>query len=292
MIITREFYNNWRQVLPKSVKTWLKKSPIYLKYKSNSINIYHCCVQKTGSQWLKSILSNSKTYRYSGLRPYSYQQKLPGGCDSRKIIHRSFDEPFPINTIVTPLYIDFRNFYAIPKPEKYKAFFVLRDPRDLAVSWYFSIKYSHYPMGKVLQMRELLNSMSFSQGLLYAINYLYEQGQYAALESWVNFSKTDPNVLILRFEDLININNFEIFKTLFNHCDIHIPDNILYTLIQNHSFEQLSGRQPGEEYKYSNYRKGIAGDWKNHFDSNITDRFKNITGDLIVTLGYEQSINW
>src|SRR5437773_8915442 len=100
---------------------------IRIGYRSEPVNLYHCCVPKTGSQWIGKILSDPIFYRYSGLEGYHYQTSLPGGHDSRKISDRSFAAPFPKGTIVTPLYISFDNFTSLPKPERYKAFFVTRE---------------------------------------------------------------------------------------------------------------------------------------------------------------------
>src|SRR5436190_15938066 len=111
-----------------------KDSGAAVEYRSSSENIYHCCVHKTASQWILRILSAPETYRFSGLRAHAYQRELAGGADTRKVTERTFDKPFPRRTIVTPIYIDLKSFLAIPKPESFKAFFVMRDPRDILVS--------------------------------------------------------------------------------------------------------------------------------------------------------------
>lgn len=168
-----------RQLVPVKVKNLVKGSRLYIRLKSAYINMYHCCVHKTASQWIRAILSDPRTYRYSDLSTYTYQNRLPGRSDHRKITDRAFVEPFPRNTIVTPLYIDFENFAAIPKSERYKAFFIMRDTRDLVISWYFSIRYSHTLTGRVPEISELLSSMSLTDGLLYTIERLHDQGQYS-----------------------------------------------------------------------------------------------------------------
>jgi len=217
---------------------------------------------------------------------------LPGLVDPRKLTDRSFSKPFPRKTIVTPLYTDFKNFAVLPKPERYKAFFVMRDPRDLIVSMYFSSRYSHTPVGNIPKVRELLNDMSQADGIRYTIRYLEDFGFYAALRSWVNSSKSDDNVLLLRFEELIVNDNLEIFKRLFAHTDIRIPEETLYQLLQDYSFERLSGRRQGEEDKYAHYRKGSPGDWTTYFDSTIVAEFKEVTGNLVMHLGYEKGPDW
>lgn len=290
--MTMRWNSTLRQLVPTKVNNLIKRSRLQVKYRSPSINIYHCCVQKTGSQWIKAILSDSRTLRYSGLMTYSYQSRLPGGYDPRNIVDRTFNVPFSKNTIVSPLYIDFENYENIPKPKYYKTFFVMRDPRDITISWYFSSRYSHPLMGKLSEIREVLTNVSLADGILYSIEILHDNGLFAALHSWADAPKKDPNVLLLRFEDLTALDNFEVFKKLFSHCDIRMPEEALHQLLRDYSFERLSGRQRGEEDKFTHYRKGVSGDWKNYFDDRITAEFKNFTGDLVTRAEYENNLNW
>lgn len=64
-------------------------------------------------------------------------------------------------------------------------------------------------------------------------------------------------------------------------------------LVRTHTFEQLSGgRSRGQEDPTAEWRKGIAGDWKNHFTNENKDLFKSIAGELLIELGYEQDTDW
>jgi Sulfotransferase domain len=38
--------------------------------------------------------------------------------------------------------------------------------------------------------------------------------------------------------------------------------------------------------KHHHYRKGVAGDWQNYFDSSLRRHFREVTGDLLDVLGY------
>ena len=52
------------------------------------------------------------------------------------------------------------------------------------------------------------------------------------------------------------------------------------------SFEKMSGRRPGQEDATSHLRKGVVGDWREHFDDEISFRFESIAGYLLTELGY------
>lgn len=259
----------------------LSVKPVY--YRSSSVNIYHCCVQRTASQWMKKILSDTRIYQYSGLKPYDVGLT---GVDMRNYEHRVFQRAFPRRTIVPALYIGFHNFSRMPKPGHYKAFFVMRDPRDIVISSYFSSKVSHVPMGNILQRRKVLNSLSQEEGIMYMINYHQEFGLFDALRSWSEVPKNHPDVLKVRYEDLIGSHQYQMFQEIFKHCDIRIPDHVLKGLLQDYSFKRLSGRKTGEEDKKSHYRKGRPGDWQNYFSNRIYSIFKDVTGDLTERLGY------
>ena len=44
--------------------------------------------------------------------------------------------------------------------------------------------------------------------------------------------------------------------------------------------------------KSGTFRKGKPGDWREHFSEANKGRFKEIAGDLLVRLGYEDSDQW
>ncbi|BBZ39212.1 sulfotransferase domain-containing protein [Mycobacterium conspicuum] len=270
-------------------ETWLKKTQlrrVAVVYQSLNENVFHCTVQKTASQWVRGILSDPRIYRYCGLYTHRYEDGLPGRNDERTLIERRFDKPFPVGAIASPLYCDYEGFCSIPKPLHHKAFFVTRDPRDVLISWYFSAKISHPLIGDLGRVRQDLNRLSEEDGLLYSLEYLNEVGLFPAQRSWADADAKDETVLMLRYEDLIGSESEAHFKRLFQHCDVRVPDEELRGVLQCHGFEQTSGRRPGQEDQSAHLRKGVAGDWQNHFNSKISARFEDIAGDLLGVWNY------
>jgi hypothetical protein len=257
-------------------------------YRTTVDNVYHCTVHKSGSQWIRNIMQDWRVYRYSGLRAHHYESQLPGGIDTRNLTERSLPDLMPADTVVTPIYSDLDNYLQYPKRDTFRGFFVLRDPRDVVVSWYFSARFSHRPMGPdIPKARKVLADAPLSEGLRYVIDYFDDFGLFAAQRSWVDGSRLSENERVFKYEDLNGPNGLEHFRELFAHCDIRLPDKALRGLVADHSFENLSGgRKKGEENKQDHLRKGVAGDWKNHFDDDVAEYFAKVTGDLVDVLGY------
>jgi hypothetical protein len=251
-------------------------------------NVYHCCVQKSGSQWVKSLLTDPMTFQYSGLAHYQHQNQrlLHDGITPRVVPEKLVTEAFPVNTIVSPMYISYPVYKSIPKSGPHKAIFVMRDPRDIIVSWYYSTMYSHLLVGNMARKREYLSSVPKQQGLLYAIDHMEKAGRFYRLLSWVDGAKQDPSVVLVRYEDL-SASGPEALKRLFQELDIRMPEEQLVELLDAFSFKRLSGRSMGKENIKSHLRKGGSGDWRNHFDEIIQAKFDEVAGDLINRLGYE-----
>ena len=236
-------------------------------------NVYHCTVHKTGSQWIKALFSDPAVYRHSGLLPY----------DPRFYKRRSLPV-VPRGRAALALFHSYPRFEKIEKPGTYRAFFVIRDPRDIVVSSYFSLRNSHAPMGDIPQARKILQEKSMKEGLLYAIDRLSKRYLFKQLRSWA-VAPSSETFRLFRYEDLTGERQMEEMDQLMRHCGIVLPPAELDALLSRYSFSRM--RKDGDSSgRISHYRKGKAGDWRNHFDDEIYDAFAAATGDLVEVLGY------
>ncbi len=246
--------------------------------RSSLTNVYHCCTQKTASQWFRSIFHDPFFYKKTGLVSSPY---IEMGLRTA-----SFKKALPKRTVATHLYVGYPAYSTIPKPENYKTFFVMRDPRDIVVSWYFSAKNSHVLIDPVPQMRLDLEPLNLRDGLIYIINRLQEFGSFDAQRSWMNVSEEGDRIKIFYYEALAH-DDKAFLQSLFEYLEITVSDAELSEFVERHTFSKLSGgRKPGEEDINSHYRKGQSGDWKNYFDNSVMSHFRQITGHLIEELGY------
>jgi hypothetical protein len=263
----------------------LAQIPVFVSHRSRFTNVYHCCMYRTGSQWLWRMLSDRRVYSRSGLRTYKYQERLSRRVDMRRLTERTFERPLPPHRIITPLYLSFDNFRDLPKPSAYRAFFVFRDPRDVLVSGYF-LRRNTDTLGNTAEDRKFLHAASLEDGLLYTIDRDERLGVFEAFRSWIVAPSADPNVKLIRYEDLTG--GFQPIQDLMSFCDVAIESQELRELIDRCSFDRLSGgRRRGEADRSSHYRSGVAGDWTRYFTPRIDERFNEVAGDLPRLFGYE-----
>lgn len=69
------------------------------------------------------------------------------------------------------------------------------------------------------------------------------------------------------------------------------PRLVEYAVGRN-DFALATGRKAGEEDPNSPWRKGIVGDWRNHFTAESARVFDQRAGDCLVLLGYESDRTW
>jgi hypothetical protein len=81
-------------------------------------------------------------------------------------------------------------------------------------------------------------------------------------------------------------------KSLFRFLGLPHGDALIADLLERSSFRFYAGRERGQEDRKRFYRKGVAGDWKNHFSAEDKARFQEIAGDMLVRLGYEENLDW
>lgn len=280
-----------RNIVPPRVKAVFAENRVRLSpvtRRSDLCNVYHCCLHKTGSQWIRKVLADPDVYRMTGLRTYAYAPRESTPRSDRGYADVSFDRSFPPRTLVSPLYIPYSNFAAIPKPDPWRAFFVARDPRDIVVSWYFSTARSHPTRSNpgLQRTRDHLATIDQEQGLIHTIGRLRDHGLFDALASWIEVDA--PGVLLVRYEDLVGPEAERWWDRLLDHCDVPVAGRERRELLARYSFEALSGRRPGEEDTGSKLRKGVPGDWRSHFTPAVRSAFDDAAPDLIGRAGYQE----
>jgi hypothetical protein len=268
------------------------------KHGYSPVNIYHCCTWKSASQWFSHLFSHHRVLEYTGLQPYSiklwserlndqYNCKITRPDQIKELLcNLPSKYAFPKYTAALHMYLSYSAYSSIKKSGPYKTFFVLRDPRDLVVSYYFSMLKTHYEFWWVKEIREKLKTVSLHEGLKLCVQSLHKQGIFDDMVSWVINEESDRNVKVFKFEDLSDSHE-RFINNLFDFLDIKISNNNLQELYDDLSFSAISkGRKIGSENVNSHYRKGKSGDWRNYFTEEIQCFFDKYAGDKCKQMGY------
>jgi len=293
--IVRKRSKKIRHVLPNKIIRLVKdaekgvvsfaKKGIDIESKCKYVNIYHCALQKTGTQWMFDVLSDPIVYRYSGMTVEKF--KVPRRKSQTHPL-RSLKEPFKKDTIVSGVSGTYKNYVKdIPKNDGNDvAFYVVRDPREMVVSWYFSTRENHLvDRGSMMHVhRNKLRSKSKKEGLIYTIELFDWKGKFEVMRSWMDKDNKE-NIKVVKFEDITN-ESFSTFKCLFEFLDIKIPNEELSNLVKSYSFKTLTGRKKGKEDRSSHMRGGVSKSWKKHFDDDLLKLFNSKAHDIVVGYNY------
>ncbi|MDA1101708.1 MAG: sulfotransferase domain-containing protein [Proteobacteria bacterium] len=141
-------------------------------------------------------------------------------------------------------------------------------------------------------------------------DYFHRAASFAEIAESFRAIQDYDNVYGIRFED-IRYNPRETYRDLLAWLGLDrvnlvpVSDQALDRIIQLGTFAHQSNGSyvEGKEDATSIYddgspmvttsmRKGIKGDWKNHFNPNIVDRVKRIAGESLIAMGYERDLNW
>lgn len=172
-------------------------------------------------------------------------------------------------------------------PDGVKAISIIRDPRDIAVSSYFSHRYVHVLWKDLEIHRENLNNLSIEDGMCLDIKWSDQMpgidGRPIRIFAGLEFK---PPVVNVRFENLI-LDPFGVFSSILKDMSVDFDENLLKKVLEEHSFARMSGgRKQGEKNINSHYRSGKPGEWREYFTPKVTECFKSLHDGLPGRLGY------
>lgn len=116
-------------------------------------------------------------------------------------------------------------------------------------------------------------------------------GKVAA--DWKNYVSQwlDQEAVIAKYEDLLADPPVALGKILQN-MGAHPTSDKVAAAVTNNTKDRFS-RSLDEVNKHNTFvRKGIHGDWRNHFNERHIADFKRVAGDLLIRLGYEMDTDW
>lgn len=162
--------------------------------------------------------------------------------------------------------------------------FVYRDLRDVIVSNYFHLtelnpdRAPDWMQGKTKE--ELFHADVLRE-------WCVPVKRYPQIREW----EANPGIPTVRYEEL-KLDTAGAMRRVLSEMSFNVTPGIVEHVVETASFERLSGRRPGEEDPSSPQRKGIVGDWRNHFSERNKRALKERYGELLVEFDYETDHDW
>ncbi len=231
--------------------------------------LVHCGHHKSGTVWFRRVLLSvgrhyGLRYRNGGPRPLPPETDLAYYANAGSFErHQLGGRPFRGSHLV-------------------------RDPRDLVVSGYeyhlvtteeWATEPSPHYDGKSYQA--MLRGLDEEAGLMAEIEWL-AAGTAGAMGAW---DYHQPEFLELRYEDVLadERSSFERLFRWYGFDDDAVGLGL--DAVERFSLSR-GGARP------AHVRAGAPGEWEGRLGPAHLARFKELTGDLVVRLGYEATADW
>ncbi len=153
---------------------------------------------------------------------------------------------------------------------------IIRDGRDAAVSgWFHNLRVSEEWANK-----EFGSFAAFAEH--------YAQVWAVNIRAGRRFGALNPERYYeVRYEDMLADSN-HVLDAVLKYLDASCEAAEIEKCVQAASFKHLAkGRTAGTENRQSHFRKGVQGEWRQHFDEHIHASFERHSGGLLSELGYD-----
>jgi len=236
---------------------------------------------RSGTQWLVRLLAGVPGYRLRWPDDPDHCADHHDVCEAVFAnLPRNRYSVLKLHTRFTP-----RNLQVLEQ-NHIRPIIMYRDLRDQIVSRYLSALYD--PRHRHHQH---YNAVSKEQGLLHSIEVALEES-IPWVRDWLPFVSRYPDrFLEVRYEDL-HADPQAVLVRVLAFCRVCLsPSNIARIVRQVAATTRFDLEANLRQRRWTT-RKGIVGDWRNHFTERHVQRFKERCGHFLIQLGYEQDMNW
>jgi hypothetical protein len=238
---------------------------------------------RVGSTWLTQMLEDLVGFEYE----FEYR-RVPKAC-------RGFSTTIALEAPETRDFLERARGFRLFKthslldwdtiPTHVKFVSVYRDPRDVLVSTTFHMSAMAEEEGG---FPAELSAMPVKHQLLHLMDVEYFLGR---LEHWFRHE----GVCKVGYEEL-RADPVPVISRVIDHLGLDVRGERIRQTADWHDFKRRSGRKPGQAEPDSGMRKGVCGDWQNHFDDECREHFKHALDGrwhrLLIDMGYESTPDW
>ncbi len=243
---------------------------------------------RSGANWLLKMLSDYLRIPYRDLdkKPESITGSL-----LKKFVNIPPLARFNSTKCLNPLkYLGKTHvFHNIPSSTNKKIIYVIRDPRDVMVSYYHHEKNF---TRKVLNRQTAFNfndDLSVKEELFAYIQHRFETKSFPYL-NWSEHVKqalNDPGIFIIKYEDLLKTPSAQMAKAI-EFLELKMDHKRIASIVSHHSFEKEKRRLKESRQDYSiHLRKGVSGEWKGLFNKEMLEYIYSYSEDQMRIFEYE-----
>lgn len=224
-----------------------------------------------------------------------------GGTWFSQMIADATQLPFSRNLNTPKFQRSVLNGHEWPRLYSKNVLTIVRDGRDVMVSFYYHSLFNneHNSAHRVEEFRKKLNFpdlYDIRKNLPRFIEYISTEWiAHINHYKWSDFVLEANDKLgekrVFKYEDLLSNPNGELERAL-KLIDFDYTLEKINKSVDKNSFNKITKRKSGKEKIGSFARKGIAGDWRNHFDREAAEVFNHFHGDALIKLGYEKNEQW
>lgn len=258
--------------------------------------------QKNTFLWFKlnGLLRYMLTHTATRILPLFVVNEYPksGGSWVSGMLSDALGVPFPRNRLPM-LRSSILHGHMMQSWNMHNVLCVWRDGRDVLISQYFHWLFEN-DRGNTCLVSKCRADLGFSDyddiasNIIPFMEYVYEQTHYPRF-TWADFVdkwQGRDDICHVRYEDLREDTTGELQRIVYEISGKLISYEKAAEIGDAYSFIKMSGRKEGVERKNSFMRKGIVGDWKNHFTPEARRLFDYYAGEALIVLGYEKNHDW
>lgn len=254
----------------------------------------------------KAVLAYEKILRhvlvnnFSKIMPLYIVTEHPksGGSWFAQMLSDYLEIPFPRNSVPGIRASVMHGHYLYSK-NYHNTFVVIRDGRDVMVSWYFHCynkndRFNERLVDRIKKARPFKDYDDVEYNLSYFIEFLFETKEPLGF-TWVDFvnSWMAQESHFVKYEALLDNAVLEVSRVIEGVLNLDVDQERLKKIVNKYAFrKQSAGRVEGDEVKNSFLRKGISGDWKNYFNNEASKLFDDYAGKELIELGYVKNHEW
>jgi len=200
---------------------------------------------------------------------------------------------FPIfgSQIMHGHYIDIPNIHNV--------FCIIRDGRDVMISYYFHSLLLHDSgdnyqiVNRTKKDLGIYDPTNIHENLPKFIEYKFSRRIHPKffwnefIDSWMN-----RGISLIKYEKLVEDTEGVLSEIFSLNLNLKPNSNKIKEVVEKFRFENVAGRSRGVEKVNSFLRKGVAGDWKEKFNQESKEIFNYFAGDMLIKIGYEQDDKW